>query len=178
MHPASAHPCTLSHMRALSRMRALPRDRSGSSMAEFAFCSAAVLLIILGVMEGSRALYVEHSISSMARDAARYAMVRGADWSGTSCATTSTYSCDAVAADVNAYVKSIASPGIATASLTISATWPGLSGAGTACDTAQGKNSAGCIVKVKITYPFTFLLPAPNHTTIQFSSTSSMTITQ
>jgi Flp pilus assembly protein TadG len=147
-------------------------------MLEMALCSTAIFLVILGIMECSRAMYVEHSISSMARDAARYAMVRGADWSGTSCIATTTYSCEATATDISTYIKNNAPPGITRASITIVTTWPGTSASGTPCDTTSGSNSAGCIVRVKLTYPFTFLLPAPNNTAITFSSTAVMTITQ
>jgi Flp pilus assembly protein TadG len=154
------------------------RDTTGSAMLEMAASSMVVLLTILGVMECSRALYVEHAIGSTARDAARYAMVRGSSWAGTACASTTTFSCDATASDVQAYVQSVLPPGVAASSLTISTTWSGQTAAGTACDTANGMNSPGCIVQVTLMYPFTFLLPLPSKAAIQFRGDAAMTISQ
>jgi Flp pilus assembly protein TadG len=147
-------------------------------MAEMAICSLTVILSILGVMECSRALYVEHSINSAAHDAARYAMVRGAAFAGTACATTSTYACDATSSNVTAYVTSILPPGIDTTLLNVTTNWPGTSASGGACDTTLGSNSAGCTVQVTLTYPFTFLLPLPSTAAIQFKSDAAVTIAQ
>jgi Flp pilus assembly protein TadG len=154
------------------------RDESGGSTFEMALCSIIVLFMLMGVMEGALALYTEHAVDSMARDAARYAMVRGSDYAGTTCATSSTASCNATATNVSTYLNNNLPPGVVAASLNVKTTWPGTNAAGNACDTTLGTNSAGCTVHVTVTYPFTFLLPVPTSMIIHFGSDATMTITQ
>jgi hypothetical protein len=75
-------------------------------------------------------------------------------------------------------VRSTASPGISASSITVAATWPGTTAAGTACDATQGTNSAGCVVQVTVTYPFSFLLPAPSAVTIHLQGKSAMVVSK
>jgi Flp pilus assembly protein TadG len=150
------------------------QDTAGSAMLEMATSSMVVLLAILGVMECSRALYVEHALASAAHDAARYAMVRGSTWS-TTCTSTTMVSCNATAPQVTAYVKSILPPGIAASSITV-VTAPPIKAS--ICDTAQGANSPGCTVQVTLSYPFTFLLPLPSKAAINFQASAAVTISQ
>ncbi|MDE1160686.1 MAG: TadE/TadG family type IV pilus assembly protein [Acidobacteriaceae bacterium] len=156
--------------------REFAAENSGSSMVEFAASASVVLLLLLGVMECSRAMYVQHFVTNAARDASRYAMVRGSFWSGTSCTGVSTPSCMASSDNVSSYVASTVPPGIKPSLLTVTTTWPGTAASG-ACDTTDGSNSSGCLVRVDVTYNFTIFLPLPVRS-IQFKSRSVTTISR
>jgi Flp pilus assembly protein TadG len=157
-------------------LRTLRRDNSGSETIETAASSLLILLVLLGIMECSRAVYIEHFLYSAAQNASRYAMVRGSSWSGMSCTTVTTLDCEATSADVSQFVQSTAPPGMTSTNIITTTTWTGLSAAGTSCETGQGSNSPGCAVHVQITYPFKFLLPFANRSTIQLNSDATVTI--
>ena len=100
-------------------------DESGSELLEFGVCAAIIFSVIFGIMECSQALYVDHYLAYAAREATRYAMVRGSTWKGIGCATTSSFSCDATAGDIANLVNSLAPSGVDVASLSVTTTWPG-----------------------------------------------------
>jgi Flp pilus assembly protein TadG len=52
-------------------------DETGSSLVEFALSSTVLLMAIFGVLDCSCALYADHYVANAAREATRYAMVRG-----------------------------------------------------------------------------------------------------
>jgi Flp pilus assembly protein TadG len=126
-------------------------------------------------MDCSRALYAYHFISYAAQEGTRYAIVRGANFKGVSCSTTSTQACDATADDIQKYVRGIAPPSVTSTSLTVTTTWPGtnISGSSTACKIV---NNQGCLVKVTISYPFSFLLPFLPGSPMTFSASSEQAI--
>jgi Flp pilus assembly protein TadG len=156
----------------------LRSDESGNALLEMAICSLVILTTILGIMQCSLAMYADHFVTNAARAATRYAAVRGSGWAGTSCSSTAQPSCVATATDVTTFVRSLASPGITAANITVTAIWPGTTAAGAVCNIAQGSNSSGCIVQVTVAYPFTFMLPAPSALTIHLKSTSAMVISR
>jgi hypothetical protein len=133
-------------------------------------------------MDFSRFLYTYHFVSEIAREGTRYAVVRGATFRTTSCASTSTFACNATAANVQSYVQGLTPPGITSSSLSVTTTWPGTgpTGAATACNTANGNNSPGCLVQVVVSYPYKFMLPflPKSSSTWTASSTSVMVIAQ
>jgi Flp pilus assembly protein TadG len=162
----------------------LARER-GSVLVEFAAVVLVLLTIMFGIMDFSRALYIYHFISEAAREASRYAMVRGSTWSA-GCVATTTYSCKATAANVTSYVQSITPMGISSAWVTsgcpsatnpcVNTTWLTTTPSGTAC----AADSPGCRVSVQVTYPLKYILTPlflPKSTqTLQ--STSVMVISQ
>jgi Flp pilus assembly protein TadG len=153
----------------------------GDGMIEFAVVAVVLFTCIFGIIDCSRALYAYHFTSYAAREATRYAMVRGSTWTSTSCASTSTFSCNATSANVKAYVQSIIPPGMdSTTPLSVTTTWPGteLSGSATTCNTANGNNSPGCLVMIKVTYAFNYLLPFLPTSTLNLSSTSEVVVMQ
>jgi len=161
--------------------RALRGER-GSTLAEYAIVLVVLLTFLLGIMDFSRFLYTYHFVSEVAREGTRYAVVRGSTFGSTACAFTSSFACNATAANVQSYVQGLAPPGIAPGSLTVTTTWPGTApaGAATACPTTSGNNSPGCLVQVVVSYPFKFLFPfmPKSSSTWTVSSTSVMTILQ
>jgi Flp pilus assembly protein TadG len=153
----------------------------GDAMIEFAVVSIVLFTCIFGIMDCARALYTYHFTAYTAREATRYAMVRGSSWGATSCATTATLACNATAANVTAYVQSIVPPGISSGTpLSVTTTWPGTALAGTAatCTTSNGTNSPGCPVIVKVSYTFNYVLPLLPATTLTMTSTSEVVILQ
>jgi Flp pilus assembly protein TadG len=157
--------------------RRFESDDRGSALIETAICSGVFLTLLFGLMGFSMALYAEHAVAAAAQDAARYAMVRGSSWEGSPCASNTTPTCEATAADVTAFVRGYAAPSITAANLSVSTTWTGKTGSGAACDAVDGANSPGCVVQVTVSYPFNFLLPVPQTIKLRFSATSAVVIT-
>jgi Flp pilus assembly protein TadG len=163
----------------MMRIRHLLRDEKGSSLIEIAACLTALLMLSFGVIDCSRALYADLYVGYSAHAAARYAMVRGSTWNGTTCSDTTTASCDATNSNVTSYVQSMAPLGIDTTTpLKVATAWPGTTAAGSSCMTSNGANSPGCVVQVAVTYNFTFVLPFLPKSTLALKSSSAVTIAQ
>jgi Flp pilus assembly protein TadG len=137
-----------------------------------------LLTCVFGIMVCSMALYANHFVTDAAKEATRYAMVRGSSWGSTSCSTYASYSCAASSSNVTSFVDSIAPTGISPSGISVNTTWPGTDPTGQACDTAQGNNSPACVVKVQVQYTFNFLLPFVPFGAINMSGVSSDAITQ
>lgn len=141
-------------------------------MIEFAIAITVLLTMIFGAMDFARAVYIYHFLPYAAGQATRYANVRGSSWGTATCSTIASVDCNATSANIKSYIQSIAPPGVNTATLTATATWPGTTPTGAACATGNGANSPNCVVKVVLTYPFTFVLPFLPATGPTFSATS------
>lgn len=165
-------------------------------MVEFALVLATLFLMMFGIMDFSRAMYAYHFISNAARDATRFASVRGS-----ACKTATVTPCPAAALDVTNYVYGIIPAGLAVTStagssttcqtgrpttsytLWVCATWPGAAETGTltsSCVTTNGVNSPGCPVKVTVQYQYGFSLPfvVNDISSIDMTSTSEVIISQ
>ena len=139
----------------ISRLRSqLSRSFSrGQGITEFALIILGVLILIFSVMQGASAVAAYDFVTYAARDAARYAMVRGA--TSPSPATTT---------DVKNFVLAEAQ-GINPAVLTITTTW-------------NPNNSPGNTVSVKVAYSFAPIARIASTVTLSLSSTSQMVISQ
>lgn len=153
-------------------------DESGAEVVEFALAICVWIAGVFAIMYGSLALYASHFVGNAADEAARYAVVRGSTWSGTSCSSTSTLECDATTTDVSNYVISTLMPGLSSSNLTVTTSWPGTTSTGATCDTIYGSNSPNCLVEVQVNYSFSFPLPFLTQYTIPMTSSSEMTISQ
>lgn len=153
-------------------------EEHGAELVEFAVCATLLLSIVFGILGCSLALYSYHYCSQMAREASRYASVRGSSWNGTPCSTSTTYSCVAASTDVTRFVTSITPSGFKAANLSVTTTWPGTNGKGSACATANGVNSPGCVVGVRVGYAFSYNMPFMPRGPLSLSSTSTRTIAQ
>ncbi len=166
------------------RWKAILRDECGSELVEFAISAMVLFTILFGIIELSLSMYAYHFVTSAAQAGARYAIVRGADWS-LACSTsappkfTVSYSCNAAASDVSNYVQSLATAGIDPSKITVTTTWPGTTPDCTknctACTTA---NSQGCIVKVNVSYAFGLVYKIIPGAAMLFSGTSQKVIQQ
>jgi Flp pilus assembly protein TadG len=152
----------------------------GSSLVEFAFIFLVMMAMMLGIIDFCRAAYVYHFVSNAAREATRYAAVRGSTCTGDgSCTDDGNCTNYATATCVPAYVNSIAPPGIDTGSkgcggsacLTTTPTWPVQAHGPTVCSTTA--NAPGCTVKVTVSYSFSFIFPIVYK---PFSSTGTLTL--
>lgn len=156
-------------------LRRVVWGEAGSEAVEFALASCVWIGISFMVMYVSFALYAAHFVANAAEEGARYASVRGSSWSNASCSAQA-LDCTASSSDVSSYVTNAAPPGLSTSSMTISTSWPGTTSSGTTCDSADGSNSPNCIVKVTVSYNFSFPVPFIANSQRLFSSTSQMTI--
>ena len=162
-------------------IRKLVTGECGNSLIEFAVVASLLFACIFGIIDCSRALYAYHFTSYAAREATRYAMVRGSTWGTATCSSVATYSCNASNANVQSYVQSIVPLGINSGKpLTVTTTWPGtkLTGSASTCNTANGNNSPGCLVQVQVSYSFNYFTPLLPTSTLVLKSTSEVMILQ
>ena len=157
--------------------------QQGAELAEFAllFTSLPVFLVLIfGVMDFSRAMYAYHSLSSAARQATRFALVRGNSCTGFPTA------CPADADDIKTYVSNEAGIGLDSTTLfnNTSPKWGPPPSNPTSCggifsSTRTATNSApGCVVQVQVQYPLTFSFPFLPSSTVMMSSKSQIVISQ
>ncbi|WP_348263882.1 pilus assembly protein [Telmatobacter sp. DSM 110680] len=155
----------------------IAKEDCGSESVEFALSFSLWIGAAFLIMYGSFALYAAHFVANAAEEACRYAMVRGSSWNGASCSANA-LDCTATSDDISSYVKSALPPGMSSANLSVSSSWPGTTASGDTCDTEDGVNSPNCIVKVTVTYQFTFPVPFFTQNTLPLKSTSIVTISQ
>ena len=153
-------------------------EDTGSELVETALCAPVLFAMIFGIVYFSLALYADHFVANAAKEAARYAVVHGSTWSGSSCQSASTFNCDATDTDVSNFVIAQLPPGLSSSQLSVSTSWPGTTNAGTACDTLNGNNSPNCLVTVHVNYSFSLPLPFVNQGVVPFTSSAQMSIVQ
>ncbi len=166
-----------SQSRRVRLWRQLWSDSRASELVEFALSVMVLFTALFGITDFCRAMYAYHFVSWAAEAGTRYAMVRGADWGSTACTTPATFTCNATADNVKAYVRSLVTPGLDSDALTVAATWPGtnVNGSSTPCSTA---NAPGCVVKITVRYSFSFMMPFLPEASLPFTSTSQKVIHQ
>jgi Flp pilus assembly protein TadG len=152
-------------------------EERGATLVEFGIASCVLLAVIFGVMDFARALYAYHFVAYAAQEGARYAMVRGGDWSN-ACASATAYDCEASSANITTYVKSLAPMGVSSSGMTVTPSWPqtNANGVSTGCNTASTQNNKGCMVKVKVVYAFHFVMPFLPTPAVNMAATSEQVI--
>ena len=159
-------------------------NEDGSTLVEMAVSFSVFVAVLLGVMQMSMALYSYHFVSDAAREASRWAMVRGSacasSISTSFCSPTSSATTGATNADIQTYVNSLGYP--FSGSLTTSTTWCVASSSTpttwTSCGTTSAYKTAGSQVQVTVSYSFPIAIPFWKNTTIPVSSTSSMVLSE
>ena len=147
-------------------------DARGSTLTEFAFVLPLLAMMIFGVIDFGRALYAYHFVSDAAREASRWASVRGFQCNH------ALSGCIAGPADIQNYVTSIVPPGIDSSSQSLSVTSKWLPPPGNPASCFGPPNNPGCAVQVQVTYNFKFILPFLPKSTYSMRSTSEMIISQ
>lgn len=129
--------------------RRFARDAAGSSAAEFAIIVPILLGLTFGAIDGGRAMLTFNSIEKLAKDGARFASLRGSE-----------YSSPATQTDVADHVKGQATV-LDDAKIAVAVTW-------------TPDNEPGSVVAVRVTYAFdTLFLPFG---TLNFDRTSTLSI--
>lgn len=153
-----------------------------------------LLVLIIVVIEACWGVYSFHYIANVSHAAARYAIVRGADWStncdgsGSAGSGYGSAQCTASTADIANYVANRDYPGIHIPASDVCVEYFSSVPASATqnCITSTGStlaNSAGDIVQVTVTYPITVTWPSwplwkRNTSTWNLMSTSQMIIAQ
>ncbi len=135
-------------------------NEEGSTLVEFAISTSVLFMALFGIISLSLALYSYNFIAEAARDATRYAIVRGSSCLGLS-------DCGIAQSGLNTYVQGLNYPGIDSTQLSATASW-------------SPDNNPGSTVSVTVTYNFPMSIPFWVHSgsIIRMSSTSSMVISQ
>jgi Flp pilus assembly protein TadG len=147
----SANPAPL-HGRIASGLH----EEDGGSMVEFALTISVALTLVFVIMQLCLALYMYGMISETAREATRWAIVRGSTCvtgSGTSCTTSPTL--------ITAYAKGLGFPN-----------YPDTTG------TCSNPEAPGCRVKVTVAYTVAISLPFVPRNNISLQTSSEMYILQ
>jgi Flp pilus assembly protein TadG len=162
------------------RLRKLLQDAGGEdgvAIVEMAVSAAIMFAVIIGIFEVCLALYSYHFTADAAREASRWAMVRGS--------ACSTYSpgldhCNAQLSDVQSYVQNLGYPGLDAQNLSVAATWYSHSTPPNPTWTACGNvcNQPGNMVQVVVTYNFPLNVPFWKTSIVGVSSTSNMVVSQ
>ena len=162
----------------------------GASLVEFALSAAIYFSLLLGVIQMGMALYTYNFVAEAARDATRYAAVRGSQ----SCSLSSTFpNCNllpnASGNPLKAYVQSLGYPGSNAGNLTVTSTWweptttSGHKSWTTSCTGATDASGNACnlpgnMVKVVVTENYTLSIPFVPRLTLPVSSASEMMISE
>jgi Flp pilus assembly protein TadG len=156
-------------------------NEEGSELVETALTYGILLSLLFGLMQVTLGVYAYHYVSFAAREATRWAIVRGVNCTGLT-------GCDAANSDIQTHLQNLGYPGINTANLTTTTTWstqtwdtsggPGTDTAVlTPCATAPC-NVPGNQVKVQVQYDLPLNIPFVPSATIHIKSTSAMMISQ
>jgi Flp pilus assembly protein TadG len=145
-------------------------------MVETALMISVLLVMLLGIIGFGHALYTYHFVSNTAREAARWASVRGS-----ACLqdTPIVSDCPAKVAEIKTYVQNLATGiGLNPSSVTVKSRAFASPSAVYApkCPSAPPA-PPGCVVEVQVRYRYQFLVPLlPAAFTMQ--STSQMVVSQ
>ena len=146
-------------------------------MVELAVSASVILSLVLGMFQMGLVLYAYHFTADAAREASRWAIVRGN--------LCSTYTpgldhCNASSSDIQNYVRGLGYP--FANNLNVSATWltagtaPAMTW--TACGVASSCKAQGNQVQVSVSYSFPVYIPFWSGRSIGIGSTSSMVVAQ
>jgi Flp pilus assembly protein TadG len=180
---------TVSHSsRARDRFQRLKKE-DGASLFEYAIIFMFFLALLLGIFNFGYTLYAYHFVSNAAREATRYALVRGSTCNGDanpnsnpvdpgSCPASNSASGVAgptTATDIQQFVTNITPAGLDPTKVTVNPNnlnfWPSTQGT---CATTS--NAPGCTVQVQVSYTFNFIFPFVNNSPLTLTSTSQMVI--
>lgn len=168
------------------RHKVLGRFRSteGATLVEFSVSCMVVFAMLFGIIDMSLIFYVNNFVSEAAREAARWASVRGS----TSCTNTPNLTeCNATSAQIQAYVQGLGYPGMKSSNISVTTTWKTATTSGSpatttwsVCTPGAGVtcNEPGNAVNVQVTYPFPVGVPLVPITSITVGAVSQMVVYQ
>ncbi len=167
------------------RLKDAVRREQGGSLVEMAISCLVLVPVLFGILQLSIGLYCYHFAADAAREATRWAIVRGSTCNGIFgagyCSPTSASSSGATPADIAQFVRTLGYPYSGSVTTTtkwctnggsIPATW-------TTCSTTQtGNNVPTNLVQVTVSYSYPLAIPFVGKKNINLGSVSSMTIVQ
>jgi len=145
----------------VSRSENLARGESGGSQIEFVLSFTALMTFVFVLMEICIVFYTYGMISESAREATRYAIVRGS-----TCLTSSSTSCTVSATTISSYATGLGFPNIGGSALNVTTTFP------------DGNQAPGSRVKVDIQYTVPIKLPFVPKNSLGLDTSSEMYILQ
>jgi Flp pilus assembly protein TadG len=155
----------------------------GSSLVEMALSCLILIPILFGIIQLSIALYCYHYAADAAREATRFAIVRGGScntiFNSAYCSPTDGVGTGATANDIAQYVKGLGYP--FSGKVTTTTQWcvsGGTPATWSSCSATQSDNIVGNQVQVKVTYAYPLIVPFMKSNTLNIGSISSMTIVQ
>lgn len=125
----------------MSRLRAFLGNASGQSLVEFALVLPVLLLIVLGIIEVSRAVWQTNTLAYAAREGTRYAIVHGS--AGSPVAYPDSH---------QPVIDAVRDAAVGVPNVTVTVSWPDLNG-------TQPCYDRGCRVVVDASAPF---VPLPS----------------
>src|SRR5262245_3304026 len=137
-------------------------QRRGAILVEAAIVYPVLFLLIIGMVVGGLGVFRYNRVASLAREGARYASVRGAQFA------TDTGNAAATTTAVENHVKSMAA-GLDTNSLTVTTTW----NTSNALTHTSGSSTVQNTVSVTVSYPW---VPEAFCGGVTLTSTSVMTM--
>jgi len=135
------------------------RAEEGSAIVEFAFSFMILCTMLFGIMEMALCFYTFNFVAETARDATRYASVRGSKCLGFSDCPNITQG------QLTTYVTNLAYPGIDPNALNVTLSTP-------------SGSSPGNPVQVTVSYQFPLAVPFLFRNTWTLTATSQMVISQ
>ena len=132
------------------RVLTLRRGERGAELVEFALISVLFFMLVFGIMEFGRGIWIYGTVAHVAREGARFAIVRGSE-SGRTATTT----------DVENYVNLVAA---GMTGLTVTTTWD------------DPLKDPGTVVQVQVDRDFEPALPFVSLGPVTLSSTSRLVI--
>lgn len=183
--------------KSLTRLIRRGSREHGNTLVEMALVSAFVFMpLLFGIIQFAYALYAYNFVNMAARQATRYAVVRGAP----SCYISKTFpNCNlgpdttnysAGPSALTTYVQGLAYPGINSSNLTVTAnwlaknvnngvtTWDACPVTGTVDNYGQPCNTPGDAVQVTVNYLFPLPIPFWKSLTLNLTGTSQMVINE
>jgi Flp pilus assembly protein TadG len=160
----------------------VPSGEEGASLVETAISASALFLLLIGIIEMSLASYAYNFVSDAAREASRWAIVRGSTcYTNTKSSAGCMSTTGTAASDITNYVKNLSHPSLDSSKLTVNVNWCAAS-AGTpktwaACTTSTA-NKPRNQVQVTVQYAFPIAIPFWRRDTFNVTSTSQTTIQQ
>jgi Flp pilus assembly protein TadG len=171
-------------------LHARHRER-GANLVEYGLVVSMFLLLLFGIGGFGHAIYVYHQLNNAAKEATRYAAVRGSTCSNDNSCLASNSALGTVTgpttqADVTQFVKNITPTGVDPTKLTVTVCGVSDTAACPAsspevCTSAVGTlpataNYPGCTVQVQVQYAYNFIFPLIRTTVLNMSSTSDLII--
>jgi Flp pilus assembly protein TadG len=178
----------------------IKKGARGSTMVEFALSITIMLAMMLGLIDFARMVYAYHAIANTAREATRFASLRGRASCVTTPRTFPAEVCPAGTTELTNFVSSqLTGVGIYNntgggftnrGDLVVTSTWPGNKGDAvtpTTClvGTSPTSKDPGCVVIVQVQYKFGFTIPfwaffqnSAKPAALSMTSTSQATISQ